>query len=369
MNRAEFAALTGLRGVAAWFVVLFHVRVLLGGTVPVWLMPLLGKGYLAVDLFFILSGFVLWHSWAGRLDGAGLAGARHFWWRRVARIWPLHALVLAGFVALALALRATGRDAGAWPFAHLPWHVLLVQAWGFTPALEWNDPAWSISCEMAASLLFPAVVALAMAVEARWRLADAGLIALAAGLVAGLWGFFALHGATTLGGDVSHTGLVRCLLEFALGNALRVMFGRWGSRRWLAGAAWALVGAALLVQWAGLAETVAMPVAFAALILALATGRGWAGRALGARALHALGEVSYATYLAHYGLYTVFKLAFVHPAPGHAAAMGLGQLAGFLALVLAASFALYHGVEKPAQRWFNALPGRMTAPRRPLPAQ
>jgi peptidoglycan/LPS O-acetylase OafA/YrhL len=62
-----------------------------------------------------------------------------------------------------------------------------------------------------------------------------------------------------------------------------------------------------------------------------------------------MGEISYATYLVHYLLFVVFKLMFVD----ESLSIGAGQLAAYLALTLAASILLYHGVERPAQRWLN----------------
>ena len=67
--------------------------------------------------------------------------------------------------------------------------------------------------------------------------------------------------------------------------------------------------------------------------------------------LHLLGEISYATYLSHFLLWFVFKLLLV--ADPHAVPPIL--IALYLALVLASSIALYHLVERPAQRWVNAL--------------
>ena len=93
---------------------------------------------------------------------------------------------------------------------------------------------------------------------------------------------------------------------------------------------------------------------FFAALLALALGRGAMVRLLSARPLVYLGEVSYSTYLAHFFLFILWKIAFVD------ATMQLGwvSLAGFLALVLLASAALYRWVEKPAQQWLNAHPPR-----------
>jgi peptidoglycan/LPS O-acetylase OafA/YrhL len=348
----QLNALTGIRGLAAWFVVLFHTRTALGHTLPGWAMGGASKGYLAVDLFFTLSGFVLWHTYGERLRGTGLSGALRFWWRRIARIWPLHAVILAVFVMLALALAITGRDTSMYPWRELPLHFLLVQNWGMTPALSWNDLAWSISCEMGAYLLFPAVVALAP-----WSaMRTSTLVAVAALLLGAIWFYFAVQGTGDLGYAIPRLGLARCLLEFWLGNVLRLLWERWRHVPNVAMGAWAAMVALLeggLVL--GLPETSYIPGCFAALILALSLDHGAAARVLGGRVLLYLGEISYSTYLVHFLLFVLFKLAFVHGGAGGHPQIGFAQLAAYLAIVALASVVLYHGVEKPAQRWLNAL--------------
>src|SRR4029434_2342184 len=97
-----------IRGVAAWFIVLFHIRTGARTQLPETLMAILDKGYLAVDLFFMLSGFVLWLNYAERLRGHGIAGVPSFVARRLARIWPLHIFILALTVMLALAQSVAG---------------------------------------------------------------------------------------------------------------------------------------------------------------------------------------------------------------------------------------------------------------------
>ncbi|MGK3919428.1 OpgC domain-containing protein, partial [Enterococcus faecium] len=78
---------------------------------------MLAKGYLAVDFFFLLSGFVIWLAWGPRLYAQGMRAVPGFWRKRVARIWPLHALMLAFAAMLALLLVASGRHDPAFPFA------------------------------------------------------------------------------------------------------------------------------------------------------------------------------------------------------------------------------------------------------------
>jgi peptidoglycan/LPS O-acetylase OafA/YrhL len=340
-------ALTGIRGIAAWLVVFYHVRASVHQIVPQPVIDLFAKGYLAVDLFFVLSGFVLWYTYGERLHEGGRAQAWPFLWRRFARVWPLHAFVLALFVALALALVAAGNPNPRYPLAELPLHFLLIQNWGFTDHLRWNDPAWSISTEFAAYLAFPFIAA-----AARWeRLGSAMLLAIALGLCAAIAALFAAAGAHSLGEHIVTLGLWRCLAEFSLGIVACLLWRKWhglaGAAGWAAIACIAVLALGVLL---GLPETMFVPAAFFTGILALALDRGIVSRALSSRVAVYLGDISYSTYLAHFLLWIVFKMAFV----GHDLQIGWAGLAGYIALVAAASVVLYHGVEKPAQAWLNA---------------
>ncbi|MCB2059355.1 MAG: acyltransferase [Novosphingobium sp.] len=361
-GREHFRALTGIRGIAAWMVVLYHIRFSLDALVPAGMIAALGKGYLAVDLFFILSGFVLWYNYADRLRGGGLGDVVQFMWRRVARIWPLHLFILATFVVFALLLLLTGRSTADYPFGELPLHVFLIQNWGFTGELAWNHPAWSISTELAAYLLFPLIVC-----AARWeRLGVPVLVCAAVALLAAIHLVFASSGSGNLGHDIPRLGLWRCLAEFALGNIACMLWRVW--RAWRYGAAIAAMVCAVSLA-AGLAfslpETLFVPTVFFAGILALALDRGVVARLLGTRSIHYLGEISYSTYLVHYLLFIVFKLLFLDAS----LQLGWAGLAGFLLLALAASVLLYHGVEKPAQGWMNRhRPNGPLAPK-PVPAE
>jgi len=357
--RAELRALTSARGVAAWWVVLYHLRGALAA-LPVAVEAILAKGYLAVDFFFLLSGFVLALSHGERLRAAGLSAVPDFLRRRIARIWPLHAVMLGVAVLLLVVLRASGRAAPEFPLPALPIHLLLVQAWGFAEPLRWNDPAWSISCELAAYLLFPLWV---MAIDWRRRATPVLLGAIGALLLV-LAAAFVLRGADTLGQDIPHLGVLRCLLEFATGTLVHALWQRWRER----GAALACFGIAALFGTAwrlGAPETLSVPAALAALLLGLALTAGRPGNPLESALLHRLGEISYATYLSHFLLWFAFKLAFVRTAT-----IGWPLAACYLLLVLAASVALHRWVERPAQRWINGLgfrPGRSRLPARRSP--
>jgi peptidoglycan/LPS O-acetylase OafA/YrhL len=333
----ELRALTSVRGIAAWLVVLYHIRTGIAGLPPA-AEAVLAKGYLAVDFFFLLSGFVIWLTWHARLREP--AAIPRFLQKRVARIWPLHAVMLLAAVALALLLNATGRHDPAFPFAELPLHVLLVQNWGVTDALRWNDPAWSISCELAAYLLCPLLV---LAVD--WRCVPTrALLGIAAATLLAL--HLTMNGAPSLGADIPRYGLVRCLAEFTTGTILAAVY----LRRPHAIAPTVAAGALAAAWVLGAPETLVVPATFAALLLALALTAGCRRHPLEGRTLHYLGEISYATYLSHFLLWKAFKL------PLASATVQPPLVALYLLLVLAASAALYHGVERPAQRRLLRLP-------------
>ncbi|EAQ28712.1 hypothetical protein NAP1_13973 [Erythrobacter sp. NAP1] len=345
-SRLQLDQLTGLRGLAAWFVVLYHIRLSLTAILPGEAIAVFSKGYLAVDFFFMLSGFVMWLSYGEKFRTQGWAQTRPFLWKRFARVWPLHALVLSGFAMLALMLALTGRPTGNYPLAELPLHVLLIQNWGFTSELAWNPPAWSISAEFAAYLAFPALI-----LAVRWeRLGLPSLIAALGAMALCLHAWFAGLGYAILDDDIPRTGLVRCLAEFTMGIALAQIWrqmrdaGRGGAIPFAVSAALAIAGLAL-----GLPETLWVPACFASLLLALALDGGIPARVLGSGPLVKLGDWSYATYLSHYLLFVVFKLAFV----GSDLQIGWIGLAVYGALVLAVSAALFAGFEKPAQKWLN----------------
>lgn len=343
----ELRGLTSLRGVAAWYVVAFHIRNSVEG-LPPEARTLFSKGYLAVDFFFLLSGFVIALTWFDRLRSKGLRGVPEFLGKRVARIWPLHLFMLGCAAVLAVALAYTGHGDPQFPGSALPAHIFLIQAWGFGHTLKWNDPAWSISAEFAAYLLFPAMIAVI-----DWRRVPSWGIFAAILAVAGLLAWVMLgRGALFLYDDIVHFGLIRCLVEFSIGTAVWALWERWRTAPLVPALLAALAGVTTLTvaPLVGVPETAAAPTGFAALLLAFALTDG-PRNPLGARWLHYLGMISFATYLSHMLLWKLFKLVFVQ---------GNGEIepsgaAAFLALVLLASMALYHLVERPAQRLVNGI--------------
>ncbi|MBH5321219.1 acyltransferase [Erythrobacter sp. JGD-13] len=335
-----------MRGIAAWFVVLYHARLSLTDWVPDALIDVFAQGYLAVDLFFMLSGFVMWLNYGPRLRESGLAGAPDFWWRRVARIWPLHIAVLLAMVGFALLLLATGRSTEGYPFVELPLHVLLLQNWGFTDALSWNHPAWSISAELGAYVLFPFIV-----LAARWEILRApAFIAVIIGCALLLAGIFTAFGATTLGGDITRLGLIRCVLQFIIGMMLALLWLRWRDGEVIA--LWpAILGCMLVAAWivTQRAQVFLLPLGFAACLLALALSTGPVAWMLGGRVFEWLGDISYSTYLIHFPLFILAKIFLADDR----VQIGPGGFALYCVALLILSHCAYRLLEKPAQRALN----------------
>ena len=161
----RFEALDALRGICALLVAFFHV--------PVY-HALKDVGALAnlqfcVDMFFALSGFVLCHAYGLRLNH-GADGLR-FMIARFARLWPLHAVMLALFLLLETAKFAFTRvdgsmalDSQAFGEGHSAFEVitniLFLQSFHLHSGLTWNGPAWSAAVEFYVSVLFVGVILL-----------------------------------------------------------------------------------------------------------------------------------------------------------------------------------------------------------------
>jgi peptidoglycan/LPS O-acetylase OafA/YrhL len=157
--------LTGVRFVAAFWVLLYHYQGALataGLLVPV-LHEVLRVGRLGVDLFFALSGFILTHTYLTRMGPSiSWPKSRHFLWLRLARIYPVHFVMLnvAGLAVLAQQ-KFGSSTAGSRDWLNAKDYlkqVLLIHEWGPNPQRGWNFPAWSLSMEWLAYLLFPLLV-------------------------------------------------------------------------------------------------------------------------------------------------------------------------------------------------------------------
>lgn len=312
----RFATLDALRGLAAIGVMLFHAF-------PTGPLAATG-GYLAVDLFFMLSGFVIAHAWEERLRQGH--GARAFLVARAIRLWPM--LLLGALLAIAL----HGGHAG----------LLLLLPNPLSPTLLYpaNPPFWSLLFEVLAYLLFARFGA---------RMGTAGL-ALVAGASGVTLAAFALAGPAMLvdfGADwrTLGPGLARLGFAFPLGMLVYRLRARQGlahhsdPRAWLLMAALAVV--MMAVPWRG---STAAPWGLAAILLAF-PALLWLATCWDLptpRITAWLGDMSYPLYCIHV------------PLLGLAATEGPVRPWACLALVLLA-WGLDHLWDRPARRKLTAL--------------
>ena len=221
MYPADLKSLTGLRIVAAAWVLVYHFRNRLG--LDLEQVGMIDKGYLGVDLFFILSGFILSHVYV-RAWAEGRFPYGSFLWARLARLYPVHLLTLGATIMLwGLGRWAGARfEAAAFDPAAIPQHLLLVHAWWATPTVQWNFPSWSISAEWFAYLTFPAFALASLTLRRRPIVA----VVLAATLFFSLDAIVQAYGGS-LTRLTAHGGVLRIIPSFAMGVALH----RLGSTR------------------------------------------------------------------------------------------------------------------------------------------
>jgi peptidoglycan/LPS O-acetylase OafA/YrhL len=169
---------------------------------------------LFVDLFFVISGFVIAAQYLQKVGTSAAIG--RFLWRRTARIYPLHLLTLTFYLAVAAVLQlglARGENPARYPLSDLPAQLLMLHA-VVGERLTFNFPSWSLSAEMICYLLFPLLAIIA----ARRRALV--LVFVTAALI----GSNTLYAVTTDTGPwtewINRGGAWRALPSFALGLAL-----------------------------------------------------------------------------------------------------------------------------------------------------
>ncbi|MCB4822563.1 acyltransferase family protein [Roseicella aerolata] len=334
------AGLTRLRFFLIGWVILYHLNLPLAVLDSRhWLGPLLWRGYLGVDGFFLLSGFALWLGYGAR-PPRGIAGIGRFLLRRVAKIWPLHVLALlalALLVGTAVALGVTIREPERFALRDFVLQLFLLHGWETTQRFSWNYPSWALSVEWAGYLAFPAVIA------ALLRLPLAAVALVPAAALGGLYALTQYGPAGSLNHSL-HLGLVRFGLEFALGLGL----GRLATEGALPRALpWLALLALPLGLW--LRQDAVTVLGLAGAILAI--WRGGTGRAAPARQslLLRLGEASFGIYLSWVFVEAVVVGLLRLGDPGLGGRVAL--MAGGFAATLALGWCAWRWVEVPAHRW------------------
>ena len=370
MRTGEIKALSGLRIVAAVWVVLFHFRPWLDVSAPGFrsaLAPVINCGAQGVDLFFILSGFVLTWNYLDRMgESFSMKATLHFLWLRLARVWPVYVVTLHLALAWIIFTLYVGHlpspvadQLSAVSYAR---QVLLVQLW-FQPFFDgssWDGPAWSISAEWLAYLLFGVVVLAIFRIARATRVRGLLWLAVAACLPPTLLLLATGHFYTPW------SWLPRIVMQFTAGAlacaAVRKMqLSEAGQRR---------AGYLSVVLCAGIIGILffldAYPVAkvsdssglvdvlFVPLVASLAVGIGSLPRLLSTRIMVYGGYISFSLYMVHEIVHTAwnwFTAQFeIILTPSWSAKL---IMVGVFAVAFLGAVLLYHFVEEPARIWMR----------------
>jgi len=359
MGAHRFRVLDGWRGLCALGVALFHFQT--NGHIAA--LALVRNAWLFVDFFFVLSGFVIAHAYAQKLSSG--PELKTFTLRRFARLWPLHAAMLAALVGLELyrfAVTGTGFAAERSVFSIFT-NLALIQSLGVHDRLTWNTPAWSISTEFYTYLVFAGVCAVSGSTRMRTLLCGlAALIGIGVLLV------FSRYGMR----ETFDWGFFRCLYGFFLGA---LTYDVW-KRGWLTkvrGSVLEIVALAcaaaymIFVPGHHAFEYFAPPL-FAGLVWLFAGESGVISRFMAQPVVGALGRWSYSIYMVHmlvivliFSALDTLGLHWTALLPNGSESVVLQSpweadvlMLAYLAVVTAFAALTWRFLEMPGQRLFGA---------------
>ncbi len=358
--------LTPLRGIAALMVAVYHFNSVVANFVSQQQSMLIEKCYLMVDLFFIMSGFIMLHVYELKFtNGISQRDYLKFIGARFARVYPLHFFTLLLSVALFYGLHEPASPINN-PMA-IPTHLLLLHSFGIHNIFTWNVPSWSISAEWWAYVIFPLLVFVLA------KLKNGGVILLS---LLSLLLYFSIEYVLPrvnpfapnlpVPNDLNVTydfGYVRGIAGFVAGMITYVCFKqkevvRYFNNDWVS---ILLILITILLFHLG-ANDLLIVACFIMLVLAIAANEKIIHTLLTFRLLQYLGDISYSIYLMH-GLAMfyvatplILKLGYAYQGPGsvHISFFtGLWVCSVFLLSVIVISSLSYYFLEKPCRVWIN----------------
>ncbi|MGE0350260.1 acyltransferase family protein [Hydrogenophaga sp.] len=296
----EITAHTALRGLAALMVVLYHCALTSPDVTLGPLTALVQRGYLFVDIFFILSGFILMRRYGASLAHPSRNDLLQFWRRRLLRIYPPYIvwLTLAILVWFLVGMRGEGPQYEADEhLASIVLHATMLQSI-LGLEIQYNVPLWSIAMEMAAYLLLP-LFAMSLV-----PLSRSGICILIVILLGGVWLFIRHYGTLDVIGGPG--ALARCLLGFCLGALSSLLSSTVpkGLARWSRPTSFFMLALTLLAFTTGHIFMGYCTALGMVMISSLQTTSSWTRTWLPML----LGRVSFSLYLAHIPVMSVMVL-------------------------------------------------------------
>lgn len=378
MNKPYLPNLTALRGIAAILVATLHFHFFLGGIVPYKNAGLVDKLYLMVDLFFILSGFIMCYVYERDFEiTISKKKYKNFLKARLARIYPLHLITLSAEFLIFLFLSAVDK------FHILPnWHqhlyrldaipvqLVFLQTVGIFNFDTWNAPAWSLSAEWWAYIIFPFLFLLFYRIGyKKWfvvtSIAILGWITIEF-VLSPLQPFMSSPpNPKNISLDVNwYFGTIRGIVGFIAGMSVWQLYKRSKFKKIL-GNGWALAiisMTCLIAMQMKLYDTLTVTL-FPILILSTAYGSVSINRFFSWKVFNSLGKWSFSIYMWHMVLINLFMLFYIvnreepikgllRPIHGTFTEKRI-YLVVFLIVISFIGYLSYTFIENPMRKWLK----------------
>lgn len=345
--RQRFESLTGLRFLLAIWIAYFHVGHMYDHN-GFGALPILELGVARVDVFFVLSGFVLTHIyWSSRNRPFDFGD---FMLARVARIYPLYLfalLAIVGYLTLGL-IMGKGAELTGYTVTGLVANLFMLQSTGLVDAGMWNFPAWAISAEFAGYFAFPAFIWLATKMKDRPFAFFAITIANVFVIDQMMTPLFGQHMAnSTMSG-----GFLRGAAVMLAGVGARVAFERFETTSFRAGL-FVLAGASCAIS-AAVNHMGTAFVAFGGALIIMGLARIDAlGKTttLSRPTLRHLGSWSYAIFILHVPIYMVLKNAL--DVVGMPLQVNALTSLGMVAVVTLVAWPVHLLIEEPCRKFIR----------------
>ncbi|MEH2435497.1 MAG: acyltransferase [Nostoc sp.] len=366
-------SLTSLRGIAALVVVIHHFSYYAlpktGSTISAY-SNFFKNGYLWVDFFFILSGFIMTHVYIEDFYlKVSLDKYRSYLFSRFARIYPLHIFILSLFVGLEIVrtlLLNTSAFTGKFNLTALFANIFLLQAFDLNcpPLLwcdtYWNEPAWSISVEFVIYCLFPFLLLFLLRNSPKNDLIIYSCT---------LFNILLLITFTrgNLDSIVGIPSIARCGLECVLGIITYKVYRRGNYKKYfnlnllaILATTWILL--IMHYYWdhfRNLHDWLLLP-AFSLLILGVSVNNNsMISNFLNSRLMLYLGTISYSIYMVHWFLQELLKLLWLSNfndvfGKSFTEYQALTSLGVFLMIVLLTASFTYRFVEVPMRNYLKS---------------
>lgn len=369
-------SLTSLRGIAALIIVIHHFSYYglpqLGATISSY-SDFFSNGYLCVDFFFILSGFIMAHVYVNQFaSGISLDNYRSYIFSRFARIYPLHFLMILLFMGVEFVkifLPNTSAFTGKFNLTALFANIFMLQAFDLNcPPLfrcdtYWNEPAWSISVEFVIYCIFPIFLFLIFKSQPKW---DVKIYFLTFMSILPLIIFY----AGNLNSIIGIPSIARCGLECILGIITykiydQGIFHKYFNQNFIA--AISLIWIVLIMQynWSDSVGTVrsihdwiSLP-AFSLLILSLSSNtKGLIAKILNSSSILYLGAISYSIYMVHWFIQELLKLLWFYKFNVNFGSdfneyQSLISLSLFMFVILLSASIIYRLIEMPIRSYLK----------------